>query len=131
MRAEGVSLSVPAKSALSVIVLADRVRLGQVFVNLLQNSLDALSEVEDRRIEISIVARAASKEVLLMFDDSGPGIPANVRKTLFKPFVTHKKHGLGLGLGIAQDIIREFGGELVLCKSKLGGSAFSITLSKP
>lgn len=128
LRAERVTISVPKKSALSVTVVAERVRLGQVFVNLLQNSIDALTEVEDRRIEVRIVKGAAAKEIILTFDDSGPGIPAAVRKTLFKPFVTGKKHGLGLGLGIAQDIVREFGGELVLCKSKLGGSAFSITL---
>ena len=130
LRAENVTLTVPTKSVLAVTVVAERVRLGQVFVNLLQNSLDALTEVEDRRIDVRIDARADAEEILVTFDDSGSGIPAGVRKTLFKPFVTGKKNGLGLGLGIAQDIVREFGGELVLCKSRLDGSAFSITLLK-
>jgi two-component system C4-dicarboxylate transport sensor histidine kinase DctB len=130
-RAEGVSLVLPGLAAESVKVLADRVRLEQVIINLLQNSLDALMEVEDRRIEIRLEARPDAKEVTLIFDDSGPGVPAALRKTLFKPFVTGKKKGLGLGLGIAQDIVREFGGELVLTRSTMGGTSFKITLLKP
>lgn len=131
LRAECVILSTPEKLASSVTVLADRVRLEQVMINLLQNSLDALTQAAERRIEIRIDARPAAKEISLTFDDSGAGIPSALRKTLFKPFVTGKKHGLGLGLGIAQDIVREFGGELVLANSRLGGSAFSITLRTP
>lgn len=131
LRAEGVTLVIPDKTAATLTVLADRVRLEQVFINLLQNSLDALAEVEARRIEIRIDTRPAAREIELTFDDSGPGLTEDLRKTLFKPFVTGKKHGLGLGLGIAQDIVREFGGDLVLGQSTLGGTAFSFTLLKP
>lgn len=131
IRAEGVMLITPEKSAASITVLADRVRLEQVFINLLQNSLDALTDVGDRRIEIRIDTRPGAKDVELTFDDNGPGLPEDLRRTLFKPFVTGKKHGLGLGLGIAQDIVREFGGDLVLGRSSLGGTAFSFTLLKP
>lgn len=130
LRAEGVTLTVP-ETAASVTVLAERVRLEQVIINLLQNSLDALTGVEERRIDVRIDARPGGKDISLTFDDSGAGIPSALRKTLFKPFVTGKKHGLGLGLGIAQDIVREFGGELMLGNSRLGGSAFSITLLRP
>ena len=131
LRTEGVTLLVPDKLASAVLVQGDRVRLEQVIINLLQNSLDALTESEDRRIEVRIDAQPASKEISLTFDDSGLGIPPDLSKTLFKPFVTGKQNGLGLGLGIAQDIIREFGGDLVLGDSKLGGSAFCITLLRP
>jgi two-component system C4-dicarboxylate transport sensor histidine kinase DctB len=131
LRAQGVSLKLPDKLTSDVTVLADRVRLEQVIINLLQNSLDALTEVEEPQIEIRMGARPTSKEVILMFDDNGPGVPPALRKTLFKPFVTGKKHGLGLGLGIAQDIAREFGGELTLAKTMLGGTAFSVKLLQP
>lgn len=131
LRAEGVSLALPKEFAASVTVVAARVRLEQVVINLLQNAVDALTQVEVRRIEVSIEARPEAKEVRLTFDDSGPGVPEAMRKTLFEPFVTGKSHGLGLGLGIAQDIVREFGGELEMAHSALGGAAFCVTLLKP
>jgi two-component system C4-dicarboxylate transport sensor histidine kinase DctB len=131
VRAEGATLVMPDDDSASMTVLADRVRLEQVIINLLQNSLDALAQVEQRKIEIRIDARPAAKDIMLTVDDNGAGLPAALQKTVFKPFVTGKKHGLGLGLGIAQDIVREFGGELVLGKSRLGGTAFSVTLLKP
>jgi two-component system, NtrC family, C4-dicarboxylate transport sensor histidine kinase DctB len=131
LRTEGVTLLAPDERGLNVTVQADPIRLEQVIVNLLQNSLDALAEVEDRRIEVRIDVPRSAESIAVIFDDSGPGIPTALRKTLFKPFVTGKKHGLGLGLGIAQDIIREFGGDLILVNSTLGGSAFCITLLKP
>lgn len=129
IRAKAVSLSYPKELA-EVNVLADRVRLEQVIINLLQNSVDALSEVEDRRIDVRLDEPPGAKHVRLTFDDSGPGLDGVMRKTLFEPFVTSKKDGLGLGLGIAQNIVREFGGELDVCDSTIGGAAFSVTLLK-
>ncbi|WP_195908443.1 ATP-binding protein [Novosphingobium sp. Gsoil 351] len=131
LRGEGVALVMPKELAASVMVLADRVRLEQVVINLLQNSLDALAETEDRRIEIRLETRPDRPNVRLTFDDSGPGVPAGMRTTLFEPFVTGKKQGLGLGLGIAQNIVREFGGELEMTASRFGGAAFCVTLLKP
>jgi len=131
VRAEGVTLVTPDKCAGPVTVLADRVRLEQIVVNLLQNSLDALSETKEPRIEIRFDTAPSAEFVMLTFDDNGPGIRDDLRRTVFKPFVTGKKLGLGLGLGIAQDIVRDFGGDLVLGQSTLGGAAFSFTLRKP
>ncbi len=131
VRAESVTLKLPDQLAGSVIVLADRIRLEQVIINLLQNSLDALAEMKNRRIDIRIRTSPEARDVIITVDDNGPGFPAALLKTMFEPFVTGKKHGLGLGLGIAQDIVRQFGGELVLAPSLLGGAAFSMTLPKP
>ena len=64
--------------------------------------------------------------VIVEIADNGPGIPAAIADQLFTPFVTGKPDGLGLGLGIARDIAREFGGDLDLAPSALGGAAFRI-----
>lgn len=113
-----------------VAVLADPVRLEQVIINLLQNALDALAETRSPHIHIALDAPIELKEVTLTFSDNGPGIPAEMREIVFRPFVTGKPQGLGLGLGIAQDIVRDFGGELSLAQSALGGARFSVTLER-
>jgi two-component system C4-dicarboxylate transport sensor histidine kinase DctB len=68
--------------------------------------------------------------VIVEIDDNGPGIPAAIADQLFTPFVTGRPDGLGLGLGIARDIAREFGGDLDLARSALGGTAFRIVLRR-
>ena len=60
--------------------------------------------------------------------DNGPGVPANLKPQLFTPFVTGRPDGLGLGLAIASDIAKEFGGALALIPSPLGGAGFRVTL---
>ena len=108
-------------------VVADRVRLEQVVINLLQNALDALEGRSNPLIRISVTY---AEEVTIEIDDNGPGIPAGIADQLFTPFVTGRPDGLGLGLGIARDIAREFGGDLDLAPSTLGGTAFRIALRR-
>ncbi|MBL0916827.1 MAG: sensor histidine kinase, partial [Sphingopyxis sp.] len=107
--------------------VADRVRLEQILVNLIQNALDALAGRPDPRIRIEA---EAGKEVALIVADNGPGIAAEVADNLFTPFVTGKPEGLGLGLGIARDIAREFGGTLDTAVSPLSGAAFRLTVRR-
>lgn len=107
-------------------VAADRVRLEQVFVNLIQNALDAAVEGRDGRLEIRIDQQEGLAAV--SFADNGGGVPAAVRRKLFTPFATGREEGLGLGLAIARDILREFGGDLVLTSTGRAGSVFTATL---
>ena len=106
-------------------VSADRIRLEQILVNLLQNALDAVAGGADRRVTID-AARVADR-VQLRVADNGGGVDPSLADTLFTPFASAKPEGLGLGLAIARDIAREFGGELALAPGG-GGAVFVLTL---
>lgn len=110
------------------VVQADRIRLEQVLINLIQNAADAIEGRPAPRIAIRTRAVRGGYEITLA--DNGPGISADLRGRLFTPFVTSKPKGLGLGLVIARDIVREFGGQLSEAVSDGGGAAFTIRLRK-
>lgn len=126
LRAAGIVLERRGDTA-GLRVVADRVRLEQVLVNLLQNALEAIGTRDGGRI---IVAVETDGMVRIDVADNGPGIAPDLADSLFTPFVTGKPDGLGLGLGIARDIAREFGGELNPLPSPLGGAAFRIMLRR-
>ncbi|MGF7146405.1 two-component system C4-dicarboxylate transport sensor histidine kinase DctB [Sphingomonas zeicaulis] len=108
-------------------VRAGRVRLEQVFVNLIQNALDALEGRGDGRVEIRLDGDEESVRVRI--SDNGPGIPPEVAERLFTPFATSRANGLGLGLVIAHDIMRELGGALAWIPGD-GGACFELTLQR-
>lgn len=110
-----------------IFVNADRVGLEQVLVNLLRNARDALTGHEHPVVHLSI-ARANGR-VLIRVADNGAGIAPEKHAELFKPFFSTRTKGLGLGLVISTDIIRDFDGRLsVKQDEKLGGAAFTIDL---
>ncbi len=101
-------------------LIGDRVRLEQILVNLVQNALDAGSEIT--------VSAARQGDVLTVtVVDTGPGVAADIAAQLFTPFTSSKAGGLGLGLAIARDIAREFGGELVH-RPTAQGAAFDLSV---
>jgi two-component system, NtrC family, C4-dicarboxylate transport sensor histidine kinase DctB len=104
-------------------VRAERVRLEQVLVNLLQNALDAGA----RTITATVVPHA--DRVTITIADDGAGLSDAMRATLFMPFKTSKKDGLGLGLVICRDIIADFGGTLTANAPALGAE-FVIDLER-
>ncbi|WP_333610905.1 ATP-binding protein [Brevundimonas bullata] len=109
-------------------VIADRIRLEQIIINLIQNAIDALEAVPEPCILLRV--EPADDVVLVDVADNGSGIAPDLVETIFAPFVSGKPDGLGLGLGIAQDIAREFDGNLEVIPSPLGGAAFRITLRR-
>jgi two-component system, NtrC family, C4-dicarboxylate transport sensor histidine kinase DctB len=125
-RNAGVTLEMP--NGLNYQVLANRVRLEQVLVNLLQNALDAVAGQSERRIALFI--SEAGHFVSLIVADNGRGIDPVLGDEVFSPFVTGKPEGLGLGLGIARDIMTELEGTLHVVPSPLGGAAFSATVKR-
>lgn len=110
-----------------VSVVADRVRLEQIIVNLVQNAIQALAGRPAPHIRIDVTA---GSDVTITVADNGPGIDPAIAPEIFTPFVTGKRDGLGLGLGIARDIAREFGGELKSVASPLSGAAFELRLRR-
>ncbi len=121
-----VQLDIPGRS--DMVILACRVRSEQVLVNLLQNALDAVVNSENPRVSFSI--RDEGDQISLVVDDNGPGIDPLLADEIFSPFVTGKADGLGLGLGIARDLMAELEGTLRVIPSQLGGAAFAATLKR-
>jgi two-component system C4-dicarboxylate transport sensor histidine kinase DctB len=108
-------------------VFAERARLEQVLVNLVQNGLEALGTQAGGVIKLSV--QASGQKVRITVSDNGPGLDPETAKNLFTPFVTTKTSGLGLGLVISRDLITEFGGDLSAKKSA-DGAVFVISLKK-
>jgi two-component system C4-dicarboxylate transport sensor histidine kinase DctB len=108
-------------------VIGGRIRLEQVLVNLLQNAFEALEDSARPQIRISVIVEA--DWVFVRIIDNGPGLPPDVANALFTPFTTTKENGLGLGLVIAHDIVRDLGGELNVESSK-SGATFIVKLKK-
>lgn len=104
-----IDLVLPSEPAVDQIVRGEHVALEQVLVNLLQNAFDATGQ--GGRVSLDIAASNQFQQ--LSVTDDGPGINAEQRSSLFQPFASTKPDGLGLGLVISQDIMRELGGDLV------------------
>jgi two-component system C4-dicarboxylate transport sensor histidine kinase DctB len=117
-----ISQSLPRRP---VRVMADRLRLEQVIINLLRNALDALKDIDKRELDLLI---ADGEEAVLSVRDNGRGIE-NL-DALFEPFFTTKKpgEGVGLGLAISSGIISDFGGRLTARNGETGGAVFEIRL---
>ena len=109
-------------------VLADRIQIQQVLVNLIRNAMEAMMEGAPlRRLEIATVA-ASDDLVEVSVADSGAGIAADVARQLFQPFVTTKRKGMGLGLSICRTIVEAHGGKIWVESPVGGGTVFRFTL---
>jgi signal transduction histidine kinase len=106
-------------------VRADRESLHQVFLNLVNNSLDAMQE--GGSIEITTDYLSEDKIVEIRFIDSGIGVPADLQSFLFEPMWTTKKSGTGFGLSIAREIVTEHGGTIEYVSGFRKGAEFRIT----
>jgi two-component system, NtrC family, sensor kinase len=107
-------------------VLADRESLHQVFLNLVNNSLEAMPEGGEMKFVTHYVAQAKLIEVRLI--DSGTGICNDAMSHLFEPLWTTKKSGTGLGLAIAKEIVIEHGGKLDCIMEVEKGAEFRVVL---
>nr|WP_315382265.1 ATP-binding protein [uncultured Sphingomonas sp.] len=110
-----------------LMVMGGRVRLEQVFVNLLQNAAEALAGRPDPTITIRITL--ADGLVWVRIQDNGPGIAPDIAARLFTPFATSRSNGLGLGLVIASDIMTDLGGSLRWLPDE-GGACFELELRR-
>ena len=108
-------------------VMIDRVQIQQVVMNLVRNSMDALSEVDDRALTVRTI-RDIEGAVRIDVIDTGPGLAKDVAERLFQPFVTTKPGGIGIGLSICKSIVDAHGGKLWTTANPKGGTVFHIRL---
>lgn len=127
LRAEQVELAL-VPPAIPLWVLADEVRLEQVFVNLLNNSIDAVAGAPVRRIVVS--GKREALNTVVRVEDTGSGIAQEDLAQLFDPFFTTKDvgKGLGLGLSISYGIVADLGGTIQAGNRPESGAVFVVTL---
>jgi len=109
------------------IVIADRVQIQQVLINLMRNAMEAMRDSKVK--ELTVTTRPAPDDRLeIEVADTGPGIADDIAPRLFQPFVTSKANGMGVGLSISRRIIESHGGELTVRRNEAGGATFTFTL---
>jgi two-component system, LuxR family, sensor kinase FixL len=108
-------------------VLADKVQIQQVLLNLMRNAIDAMQDVEKRELVLS-TSPVAGNLVEISVADTGSGISPEISAQLFQPFVTTKRQGMGVGLSISRTIIESHGGSIAPRPNPGGGTVFSFTL---
>jgi signal transduction histidine kinase len=111
-------------------VEGDRTRLGQVFLNLLQNAIDACASVPERAHRIDVRTRDTATGVRIEIEDTGPGVSEELAASIFAPFFTTRAQasGTGLGLYISRRIVAEHGGTLELVQTPGHGAVFRVEL---
>ena len=109
-------------------VLVDKVQIQQVLLNLMRNAMEAMEPSERREILLS-TSPAGDEFLMVNVADTGPGISDELSSQLFQPFVTTKRHGMGVGLSISRTIIEAHGGRIWVEPNPGGGAIFRFTLN--
>jgi signal transduction histidine kinase len=108
----------------AALVAVDRRELGRVFVNLVQNAVQAAPG----GVRVTLTSVCDDGTATVRVADDGPGIPGEVQARLFEPYFTTKTAGTGLGLAICRRIVEAHGGTVRLETTGSGGSVFAVTL---
>jgi C4-dicarboxylate-specific signal transduction histidine kinase len=110
-------------------VVADRVQIQQVVMNLILNGIEAMSAVEDRERDLVIkTQRSEGDQVLVAVQDSGVGVDPLNAERIFDAFHTTKPGGMGMGLSISRSIVESHGGRLWATANDGPGTTFQFTL---
>jgi PAS domain S-box-containing protein len=113
----------------ALVVVADRIQLQQVIINLVMNGIEAMQSVTEWPRELSIRSqRTETDQVLLAVKDCGAGFSDEAANRLFHAFFTTKPSGMGLGLSICRSIVEAHGGRLSASRNAGPGATFQITL---
>jgi len=103
-------------------------QINQVILNLMMNSAEAVAESKIAKGFIKIGVKVESGNMVLTVSDNGPGIPEEILPNLFKPHITSKKLGHGLGLSTCQRIVQNHNGTISAANNEKGGATFTISL---
>ncbi|MFZ0624187.1 MAG: PAS domain S-box protein [Pseudolabrys sp.] len=109
------------------LVLADKIQIQQILLNLMRNSVEAMQGSARRELRLSVV-REDNDMVQVSVADTGSGLAPEVASQLFQPFVTTKQHGMGVGLSICRTIAESHGGKIWVEANPGGGTVFRFTL---
>jgi two-component system sensor kinase FixL len=110
-------------------VLVDRVQIQQVLLNLMRNAIEAMADSQSVQRELRISTRLSDEGMVeISVADTGQGISPSVAEQLFRPFVTTKRHGMGVGLSISRTIVEAHGGRLWVEPNPDGGAIFRLTV---
>jgi two-component system, LuxR family, sensor kinase FixL len=123
---EGILLEIEVTPGLPT-VLADRVHLQQVIMNLVRNAIEAMRTTQGRRT-LRLAATSDQSSVIVAVSDTGPGIAQELGAKLFEPLYTTKPNGMGLGLSISRKIARALGGEIRVDHTRTVGAKFLLSL---
>ena len=111
------------------LVMGHRGQLHEVITNLVHNAVDAMGAVkDDRRVLQVSTAHHATDAIIVEIEDSGPGIDPERLDSIFDPFVTTKRHGMGLGLALCRMIIEHHKGQISASPVDPRGSVFRVIL---
>jgi signal transduction histidine kinase len=128
LQGRGVSLRLQLRERLPP-VMADRVQLQQVVLNLIANAIDAMDAAPDRVRVLTVRSDIhETEDVLVSVEDTGPGIPADDAARVFEAFFTTKPSGTGMGLAICRSIVEAHEGCIWVAPGSLGGTVFCFTL---
>ena len=122
--AESLKIELQFHIAESISVKIESDKLKQIFSNLYNNAKEALDGKEG---DIKISVSTEENQTAILFEDSGPGIDDAIREKIFTPYYTTKEAGTGLGLPTIHTIMSDYGGDVVVEKSELGGAKFILT----
>jgi len=109
-------------------VMGDRVQLQQVMMNLINNSIDAMKDLEGSRVIAVTSQRAEHEQLMVSVSDTGVGLPHEQADQIFDAFFTTKLYGTGLGLSISRSIVESHNGRLWAADNSPRGASFHLTL---
>ncbi|MFO1431571.1 MAG: ATP-binding protein [Candidatus Competibacteraceae bacterium] len=126
-RAHGIAVSVQPSDE-SCRVVADRMLIEQVILNLIRNAMEALDGMDSAQRRLCIKVTRGTETIAISVCDNGPGIPPELGERIFEPFVTSRREGLGMGLAICRSIVEAYGGALTVTSTPGEGATFTFTL---